>query len=129
MTQDIGQTIKDMSEIEFPEGLHGKILRRILFLKFRTPFVVVMTLLILNLIISGFRIWERLLDAEAFTILSLLWETLEFNLAGVGQFLTDIYDVLPVGYLVLFAINLLAFAYIGFYVPRALNKTRAPKVA
>ncbi len=127
MTQDIGQTIKEMTEIEFPAGLHGKILRQILFLRFRTPFLVIVTLLVGNLLFSGIRIWQRILDSEGLATLGLLWETLEFSFKGGMQFAHDAYDVLPIGYIGLFLVNLLVFLYVAFYVPRAFNRMASRK--
>lgn len=130
MTQnDIGQTIKEMSEIEFPKGLHGKILRQIVFLRFRVPFLIVVVLLVLNLIISGWRVWEQLLDSEVFSFVSLLWSAIEFDFQSLVQFVTDVYEVAPVGYIALFAVNLAALLYVAFYLPRAFNKVKRVRAA
>lgn len=115
MAQDVGQTIKELSEIEFPEGLHGRIMRRLLFLKFRTPFAIVVTLLMLNLSLSGVRVWEQVQATEALTIFSLLWENIEFTSAGVMQFVADFYELAPVGQVLLFGVNCLALMYIVYY--------------
>ncbi len=122
--QDIGQTIKDLAEIDFPEGLHGKILRQILFLRFRTPFLIVTTLLILNLVISGWRVWEKLLDVQAFAIFMIFWEALEWTGAGIMQFIVDSYELLPMGQLTLFFVNAFVLFYVAWYVPRAFQKTK-----
>lgn len=127
--QDIGQTIKEMSEIDFPEGLHGKILRQIVFLRFRTPFVIVVSLLVLNLIISGWRIWEQLLESESLTMISLFWEALELSFGGILQFITDVIAVTPTGYIALFILNLFVLGYIGIYVPRLFAKAKHIRTA
>ncbi len=127
--RDIGQTIKEMSEVDFPEGLHGKILRQIVFLRFRTPFVIVVSLLVLNLIISGWRIWEQLLESETITMVALLWEALEFSFGGVLQFATDVFEVAPVGYIALLILNLLVLGYVGIYVPRLFAKAKHTRMA
>ncbi len=123
--QDMGQTIKEMSEIDFPEGLHGKILRQIVFLRFRAPFIIVVTLLSLNLIISGWRMWEQLLDSEVLTTISILWGIIEFNFSGVMEFLGDMYEILPLGQLALLGVNGAVLVYVVFYIPRAMRKLRS----
>jgi hypothetical protein len=94
--QDIGQTIKEMSEIDFPEGLHGKILRQIVFLRFRTPFFVVVSLLLVNLIISGARIWEQLAESETLTMISLFWSAAELTVGSLSQFVLDVVSIAPI---------------------------------
>lgn len=116
--QDIGQAIKEMSEIEFPSGLHGRIMRQLLFLKFRTPFVVVVTLLVLNLVLSGTRVWGMLAEVEAATVVSILWSSIEWSVGGLGQFAADLYELVPVGQVGLLVFNIAALFYIAFYLPR-----------
>jgi hypothetical protein len=127
--EDIGQTIKEMSEIEFPEGLHGKILRQIVFLRFRTPFITVVSLLLLNLVISGWRIWEQLLEAETFAMTGLLWDSVELSFGGFFQFILDIVEIAPVGHILLLVLNLAVLGYVAIYVPRLFAKTKHATVA
>lgn len=127
--QDIGQTIKEMSEIDFPEGLHGKILRQIVFLRFRTPFFVVVSLLLVNLIISGARIWEQLAESETLTMISLFWSAAELTVGSLSQFVLDVVSIAPVGHILLLALNVLVLGYVGIYVPRIFAKTKHRTVA
>ncbi|MCX6781383.1 MAG: hypothetical protein NT003_04720 [Candidatus Magasanikbacteria bacterium] len=122
MTQDLGQTIKEMSEIDFPDGLHGKIMRQIVFLKFRTPFITVVTLLVLNLFFSGARILERLATDETLETIIALWQNVEFTLRGLAQFGEDLFEVIPVGYGLIFICNFLVLAYVTLYLPQAFRK-------
>lgn len=127
--EDIGQTIKEMSEIEFPEGFHGKILRQIVFLRFRTPFITVVSLLLLNLIISGWRIWEQLLEAETLAMIGLLWDSVELTVGSLSQFVLDIIEIAPVGHILLLVLNLCVLGYIGIYVPRLFAKSKRTTLA
>lgn len=127
--EDIGQTIKAMSEIEFPEGLHGKILRQIVFLRFRTPFITVVLLLTLNLVISGWRIWEQMLEGQTLAMVGMLWETAEIGFSSLFQFMLDVFEIAPVGHILLLFINLVVLGYIGIYVPILFAKTKRPTTA
>ena len=127
--EDVGQVIKEMSEIEFPEGLHGKILRQIVFLRFRTPFITVVLLLTLNLVISGWRIWEQLLEGQTLAMVGMLWETVEMSFTSLFQFVLDVFEIAPVGHILLLIINFAVLGYIGIYVPRLLSKTKRPTLA
>ena len=122
MSSDLGQKIKEVSEIEFPSGLHGRIMRQLVFLKFRTPFLIVVTLLLLNLVLSGIRVWNQLLDAEAVTIFSILWDGIEWSFVGLGQFARDLFELVPVGQLGMLAINCAALLYIVYFFPRAMRR-------
>ena len=127
--EDIGKTIKEMSEIEFPEGLHGKILRQIVFLRFRTPFITVVSLLLLNLVISGWRIGEQLIEAETLAMVALLWDSVELSFSGFFQFILDIVEIAPVGHILLLLLNLAVLGYVAIYVPRLFAKTKRATMA
>lgn len=120
----MGDAIKDMSEIDFPAGLHGKILRQIVFLRFRTPFTIIVSLLSLNLAISSWRVLELFGESEVLTVVSLLWEAADVNFSGFWQFLGDAFSVAPIGPLALFAVNLLALLYVALYVPAFFGRAR-----
>lgn len=126
--KDISDAIKELSEIEVPAGLHGKIMRRLLFLKFRTPFVVVVSLLLMNLAVSGVRMWQEWSDMEASALVSFLVSNLEFSARGILDFLVTVYDVTPVGWLTVFIMNLLLVIYVvQFPTKFAKHKTMTQK--
>ena len=121
---EISRAIKEMSEIELPPGLHGKIMRRLLFLKFRTPFVIVVVLLLMNLAVSMERLFDLWENANATTILLFSFTTLEFSVAGIRDILVDVYEVMPVGSVCITALNLFLVAY-AMHFPVALRKIKS----
>ena len=120
---DINEKIKNLNELEFPEGLHGKIMRKLAFLQFRTPFIVVVTLLLLNLLFSGWNIWLRLSDTDAISTFRLMLEGFEWNFSSISQLASAAGDLFPMGLMVSFTINILLFVYI-LYVMKSYQKLR-----
>lgn len=121
----ISQAIKEISEVDFPDGLHGKIMRRLLFLRFRTPFLVISGLLVLNLVVSGWRLWEKMTEMETVLILRTSWDVVELNIASLVDFVRETWSVLPVGALVILFINILVIAYV-VRLPKLLEKYKQP---
>lgn len=117
----IDQEVKNLPEPEFPEGLHGKIMERIAFLRFRTPFVIITSLLILNLVVSGWRIWLRIGDNDGFMVIKALLDGFEFSADYFNDFFNTIYNTLPLWALGVFIINAFLTVYV-IYVSRYLKK-------
>ncbi len=124
---EISRAIKEMSEIELPPGLHGRIMRRLLFLKFRTPFIAVISLLIMNLAVSMVRVWELWESSEGTFVLSFSWQDFELSLGGLRDFFSALYDVTPVMWIGVVVLNLLLVAYVAHF-PVALRKIRGADV-
>jgi len=118
---ELSETIKNISEINFPPGLHGKIMKRVAFLQFRTPFIAVVSLLVLNLIVSGWQIWSKVSETQSFSILGELTSGLDWNLNSVLDLLKTINELFPVGLIVTFLVNVLLVAYL-FYLMRSFKK-------
>lgn len=126
--EKIDQTIKELRDIEFPPGLHGKIMRRLLFLRFRTPFLVITSLLLLNLIVSGWRLWQRLIEVEAPMFLSILVNNFEWSLDSFKEIFETAVELVPASTLTVFLINLLVLTYV-FWIVAHFNtiKTKQTK--
>jgi len=114
MDDQFSQKIKALSELDFPPGLHGKIMRKLAFLQFRTPFLVVVSLLLLNLIFSGWQIWYRLSESDAFNTFRILLEGAEWNWRTLGDLFEIAQNLFPLGLIFTFTINILLIAYILF---------------
>lgn len=122
---NLSTSIKNMPEIAFPDNLHGKIMRHLLFLRFRTPFVVIATLLMLNLVVSGVRLWVRMDDADAPLILSILASNFEWSASAFREFVATTFEVVPFDALIVFVVNALLVGYV-FYLPHAFKKMELP---
>ncbi len=111
---NISQTIHELPAVTFPPGLHGKIMRQLFFLKFRVPFFVVSALLFCNIAISGYHAWLRMVDTEAFSIASVLWEGFEWSFDFFSEFMRTVVAYFPIGWLAMFTINSLLLGYVIF---------------
>ncbi len=101
-----------MAEIQFPEGLHGRIMRQLMFLKFRVPFLVISSLLVANLVVNGWRLWERLLEEQAPLLFSILFENAELTLEFLAQISQTTLDVVPLPVAITLILNALALGYV-----------------
>ncbi len=115
------EKIKQLNEIDFPPGLHGKIMRKLAFLQFRTPFLVVVGLLMLNLVFSGWRIWNNLSGSETISTFKILLESFDwtwrsaYDLFGLAQ------DLFPMGLIVSFTINVTLAIYLVYVIKTFKN--------
>ena len=125
---DFERKMKEMEEVPFPENLHRRIMRRVLFLKFRVPFVILFLLLTVNLTISALRLQSQMEGVDS-SIGFFLMENrvLEFYierdilaLPAVEAFpvlFSDLFsltiDFLPITAMVSLLINLLLVGFIG----------------
>lgn len=112
MPDQFSEKIKSIHEVEFPENLHGKIMRKLAFLQFRTPFLIVVSLLILNLLVSGWYIWFKLSGAEAFSTLKILLAGMDFSWSSFSDVWDAAQDLFPLGLMANFAINMLLVVYL-----------------
>lgn len=113
---DVAEHIKTLNEIDFPPGLHGKIMRKLAFLQFRTPFVVVVGLLLLNLLFSGWQIYLRLADTDAFATFRILLQNIDFNWRSLSDLFQVAENLFPVGLMISFLLNVLLIIYLLYVV-------------
>lgn len=111
---NFSEKIKQLSEIEFPPGLHGKIMRKLAFLQFRTPFLVIVGFLTLNLIFSGWRIWSTVSGSEAVSTFKILLESLDWNWHSISDLFSIAQQLFPMGLIVSFLINAVLAGYLIF---------------
>ncbi len=72
--------IKKIQEIDFPQDLHGRIMRSLYLRQFKLPLVVINALLMLNLSLSG---WHLMRSLQAGT-----------EVSGTGAFLVRTWEFL-----------------------------------
>ena len=119
--KELGQTIKELSDMQFPENLHGKIMRQLVFLKFRTPFLVVVSLLSLNLFFVTWRTWQRFSDTEFIAFTSILLDNFEFTFDFASQLFATIIETTPWLQVMLFLGNVFLLGYI-IHIPRMFKQ-------
>lgn len=106
-------------ELEMPQGLHRKIMSRVLFLKLKTPFIAVFSILIFNLLVSGWRIFVKAGETEFASSLKAVFDGFELNYDFLSALVTTTLNDLPIGSTVVFLGNfILAIYALRFYKSR-----------
>lgn len=108
------QIIRELAPVEFPSGLHGKIMRQLFFLKFRIPFFVISALLLCNIAIALEHAWSRMINTEAFAIASALWEGFEWSFDFFGEGARTIAAYFPIGWFFIVMTNAALLGYMVF---------------
>lgn len=88
-------------------------MRQLVFLKFRTPFLVISGLLTANLIITGWRLWERLAEEQAPLLFSILLENAELTVSYAIELAQTAFEVMPIPVAVTLVLNALALWYVA----------------
>jgi len=125
---DQSEKLKSFPEIDFHPTLHAKIMRRLIFLKFRTPFLIIASLLACDLFVSGWHLWIKLVERDTISILQSISQGIELNQDYLISFIQTAIKAVPVGSLIIFVINLLLisyFAYLSFGLKKLPTKQNA----
>ncbi len=102
--------IKKIQEIEFPQDLHGRIMRSLYLRQFKLPLVVINALLVLNLSLSGWHLIGSLHSGTGAsvvtgTFLFRMWESLATVPGGAFEILILNAALLGVGVYVFLKLN------------------------
>lgn len=108
------QHISQLADPDLPEGLHGRIMRRLTFARFHRAFWATVSVLSLNLAVSGWYLWKRLIETDALATIRFLLEDFSWSLAGTKEFLSIAREFFPVGLLVSFTLNAAIVIYVSF---------------
>lgn len=109
---DLPTAFRSLEDYPFPEGLHGRIMRRLVFLRLRTPFIAILSLTILNLIATGWSIWSRLVEIDGGELLRSMLTDFQFDYASVADVVSMGLEFFPVRAMLVFALNLALVAYL-----------------
>ena len=99
--------LKNMEDSALPDELHGRIMRKIYFLKFRVPFMFLIILSAVNLINSGWYFFSRAADMQTFSIINTLAGQFEFNFDYFTGLISAALENAPINLLLVFMINLI----------------------
>ncbi len=128
MTDNILKKIKSIRNIEFPKGLHDKIIKELILSKFEFFFAAVLVLLPINLIILGSQIWRSTIEAEASSLINAMLEGFEPSFDFLSSFAQTMAEVLPVNLIIVFILNLIITIYIIIHLRSLLNKLSFNKI-
>lgn len=111
---NFSQTIHKLPVVEFPLGLHGKIMKQLFFLKFRVPFFIISGILFCNIAVTGYHAWSRMIDTEALSIATALWEGFEWSFDFFSEFARTVIEYFPIGSFIMIMFNALLLEYVVF---------------
>ncbi len=121
-------SLKNMPEMEFPQNLHAKIMRRIMFYKFRTALLLLSAFLAANLGLIIYRISVHVSEFQSFAILSSILKDFELSWEYLSSLLSMGAEVLPLNLLVFGVINAALLAYLislSFKFKKLINGSAA----
>lgn len=108
----LDKKLEGLAEADFPAGLHGRIMRRVAFLRFRTPMLAVLAVLAFNVAISGWRLWTAIEENALLSILQGLFAGFEMSQAFFGDVLRALLDALPLGSFAILLVNVFLAVYV-----------------
>ena len=117
----LDKKLEGLAEADFPPGLHGRIMRRVAFLRFRTPSLAILAVLVFNVAISGWRLWLAARENALFSIMQSLFDGFEISSAFLADVLRTLYDTLPMGSLSIMLVNIFLAIYV-VYIYRSFRK-------
>ena len=109
---DLFKNFKLLPEIDFPEGLHGKIMKKLFYKRLKTPAMVIAGLLALNFIILTWRFWVRITELNTLTIISSLFDSFELSYEYFADFFQAIFEFTPLFTISMILFNIVAFIYL-----------------
>jgi hypothetical protein len=109
---NLSKNFKSLPEIDFPEGLHGKIMKKLFYNKLKTPAVVIAGLLALNFIASTWRLWIRMTEFNTLTIISSLFDSFELRYEYFADFFHTIFEFTPFFTVFMILVDVVAFIYL-----------------
>jgi len=122
MAQDsIGEKIRNMLDIEAPDGMHERIMKKIARTHLRTPFLIILALLGANFVLSAWHVWARMVQLETLSIFRALMEGFTLTTDFMEDATATMPQFLPLSSLAVFAINLTLVAY-GIYFYRGVKR-------
>jgi len=122
METHLHTSLNSFEEMEFPTELHGRIMRTLYLRQFRTPLLIINTILGVNFVLASYEFWR-----VAGPTVSALWKDGTMHMGTITSSLVSVVQSISFGTNAMFAASLLMFAAgIAFFVK--LNQVlAAPK--
>jgi hypothetical protein len=114
MPENLTEKLQNLENLEFPKNLHGKIMQKLIFLKFRTPFLIVVSLLASNLFASGWYIWLNLKENASIETATILLEDTDLSASSFLNIFSTFKEIFPVSLMLGFLVNLCLVIYLWF---------------
>lgn len=104
--------LKDITDLDFPVSLHNKIMRKVYFIKFRLPLFSLIIIASINLINSGWHLFNKTLEMESFTIMRTMLEQFDFSFDYLKSFWQTAIENIPLTSMFSFIINIILVYYL-----------------
>lgn len=114
MENDLSEKLKQIPEVQFPLGLHARVMASAIFLKFRTKLILFSGLLSLGLLFSGWHIWIKIRGFEALSVMQTVLSGFQADLSFVNDFIQTFYGFFPVASIFIFLVNLTLMIFLGY---------------
>lgn len=111
---NVSKKLREISEIEFPDGLHGRIMRKLFFIRYRGNFLLVAFLLTANIFLSGWRFWARMDELDTISVIRALLEGFDVSRGFTLNFFSTLSQSFPVISVSIFIINILVITYVTY---------------
>lgn len=110
---NLSKNFKALEEIDFPQGLHGKIIKKLIYKKLKTPFFTLFCLFLLNFVILGWRLWLHMEELNtSIVILSPIVGSFELSYEYFTDLSSAISQSIPLFTISATLINAVALVYI-----------------
>lgn len=111
------ETIAKIIDSKFPANLHGFIMRKIFFLKYRNYFVLIPIVLLGNFLFSAYSLWAKIIEIDLInfsqTMLDGVWSDFDLLMISLSMIAQEVpYYELS---FCLFSLALLSISCIVFY--------------
>lgn len=106
------KNFKSLPEIDFPEGLHGKIMKKLFYKRLKNPVLIIAGFLALNFIILTWRLWVRITEFNTLIIISSLLGSFELSYEYFADFFQAIFKFTPLFTISMILINIVVFIYL-----------------
>lgn len=104
--------LKNLPPIDFPENLHNKIMKRIYFLKFRWPLLLVIALTAINLINSVWHLLNKATEMQTWPVITTMFDHFELSLDYLKSLALTTLENTPVNLMPGLIINLILIYYL-----------------
>jgi hypothetical protein len=122
-------TINNLADQNFPDKLHDKIMRKIFFIKLRTPFLFIITLSCFNLINYAWHFINQAAEMQTWSVISTMFDHFELSSDYLGSFIQTTMENTPINLMIGLIINSILVYYLIYifqYFKRS-NQTQLNK--
>ncbi len=104
--------LKEISELDLPVGFHDKVLDRVISDRFKSAFITVLSLLLINFAVISIFLITRMINNDAFTFINFMIREFELSENYFNQLVMVLYQNIPLGLFSAALLNIIAIVYI-----------------